>query len=136
MGRSEALVHVSPQTCTKAVHAFREADHPLRNAAYVMPKVFRDDVEMATRFRGRVSHFLAERPKLSPQGPKLSPQGPKLFPQRPKLSPQGPELLPEGSQGPVKVSAGLGVHGATLTLGPRSFQACRIRYSVQATCGR
>jgi hypothetical protein len=40
-----------------------------------------------------------------------------------------PHFLAETPKSLVEVRAGLGVHGATLALRPRSFQACRVGYS-------
>jgi hypothetical protein len=59
MARREAFVHLSAQAGIQAIYAFGETDHPLRNAAYVMPKVLRHDIEMAPGFGGGVPHFLA-----------------------------------------------------------------------------
>ena len=50
MGRREALVHLGAQAGTHAIHVLREADHAFPDSAYVMPKVFRHDIEMAPGF--------------------------------------------------------------------------------------
>ena len=140
MARREALVHVSAKAGTQAIYAFREADHTLRNAAYVMPKVLPHHVEMAPGFGGGVSHFLAECPELSAHRPELPVQGPELLAHGPEVLAQGSEVLAEGpefatyiiaksAQDLVEVSAGLGVHGATLPVRPHPFQVCRVGYS-------
>lgn len=105
MGRREAFVYLSAQAGTQAIHAFREDDHTLRNAPYVMPEVLRHDVEMAPRFGSGVSHLLAQGPELAAH------------------------IVAKGAQGLVEVSAGLGIHGATLPVRPHPFQVCRVGYS-------
>ena len=75
MRRGEAFVHLSPQAGTEAIHSFGQADHTLRNTAYVMPKMLRHDVEMAPGLGGRVSHFLAEGPDVLAEGPEVLAEG-------------------------------------------------------------
>ena len=98
MARREALVHLSAQARIQAIYAFREDDHTLRNAAYVMPKVFRHDVEMAPGFGGGVPHFLAECPEIPANGPELLVQGPELPSESSELLLKGPEVLAHGPE--------------------------------------
>ena len=98
MARREALVHLSAQARIQAIYAFREDDHTLRNAAYVMPKVFRHDVEMAPGFGGGVPHFLAECPEIPANGPELLVQGPELPLESSELLLKGPEVLAHGPE--------------------------------------
>ena len=107
MGRRETLIHLGAQAGTKAIHALGEPDHTLRDAAYVMTKVLRHDVEMAPGLGGGVSHFLAECLELPAQGPDLAAQGPdlaangsELLSQGPELAAQGPELAAQGPELP------------------------------------
>ena len=110
MGRRETLIHLGAQAGTKAIHALGEPDHTLRDAAYVMTKVLRHDVEMAPGLGGGVSHFLAECLELPAQGPDLAAQGPDLAAQGPDLAANGSELLSQGpdltAQGPELTANG------------------------------
>src|ERR1700682_457042 len=96
MGRSEALVHVSPQTCTKAVHAFREADHALRNAAYVMSEGIPRRCRNGDAFpRPRLALPGGETQTL-PAGTQTLPAGTQTLPAGTRTPPGG---LPGSGQG-------------------------------------
>ena len=64
MGRRETLIHLGAQAGTKAIHALGEPDHTLRDAAYVMTKVLRHDVEMAPGLGGGCVDLLAKTAHL------------------------------------------------------------------------